>query len=78
MTIEWQIKEKDFNSTGELTKVGFKVSLGDFTRDLEYVFTSNNSFDNSSTDEEITNFVKNNLGLGQKQALEDGLTQQAA
>jgi hypothetical protein len=53
------------------------VSLGDLTRDLEYMFTSNNSFDNSSTDEEITNFVKNNLGLGQKQALEDGLTQQA-
>jgi hypothetical protein len=78
MTIEWQIKEKDFNSTGQLTKIGFKVSLGDFIRDREYMFTSNNSFDNNSTDEEIISFVKNNLGLGQKQALEDGLTQQAA
>jgi len=54
------------------------VSLGDFIRDREYMFTSNNSFDNNSTDEEIISFVKNNLGLGQKQALEDGLTQQAA
>ena len=65
---EWKIIEKFYNNQNQIEKVFFRVS----SQGIERFFT-NLIFNATSTDEDIISYIKDNLGLGQKDALEDGI-----
>jgi hypothetical protein len=77
MSIQWDVITKTFNSSNSLEKVEFDVSLSGKHRSREFEFQGLGLFNPSATDEEILDYIKENMGLGQKEALEVGLTAEA-
>ena len=70
---EWKIIEKFYNNQNQIKKVIFKVSSQEVERIREFSFLIDLIFDVTNTDEDIISYIKDNLGLGQKDALEDGI-----
>ena len=70
---KWEIIEKFYNYQNKIEKVIFRVSSQGVERIREFGFLTNFIFDETTTDENIISYIKDNLGLGQKEALEDGI-----
>jgi len=76
---KWEIIEKFYNNQNKIKKVIFKVSSQEVERIREFNFFESTTpiidliFDVTNTDEDIISYIKDNLGLGQKDALEDGI-----
>lgn len=70
---EWKIIEKFYDNQNQIEKIIFRVSSQGVERIREFGFFTNLIFNATSTDEDIISYIKDNLGLGQKDALEDGI-----